>query len=234
MPTLFTLGDSFVTGYDESIANSYTTGKEYAFPTLVANILNLSLENLGVVGNDNEMILRDCVKISKGVQKDDIVLIVWSSPFRYQHSASVNDILINYIRQINTANHLLKGKNILQTQAFCPLAPYEFSKEYITQFEPENFLYWGIENNTLMDFVSNTWLDSTKTNIQRRHSNNPREWIQILIPFLDKERKDFTKCMHFNKNGHKRVAAMIAAEIGGRFSLSPRSGHAQISKRKLM
>lgn len=220
MPTLFTLGDSFVTGYDESILNQSTMGKEFAFPKLIADSFNYYSENLGYVGNDNKQILRDVYKIKNVIKPDDIVLVVWSSPFRNLNHLNVNDVLQRFISQINEVESILAESNLIQTQAFSPLVPYEFSKEYLQQFKPKSFLEWGEYNNTLTDFVSGAWLKKNKTNIQRKHSSNPRKMIKLLIPFLDEERKFFTKCMHFNKDGHKIVANFLKQEMLNKFTIN--------------
>jgi hypothetical protein len=86
---LFTFGDSFTEGYDEHSpwAKKYINWKGYkpkVFSEIVSEKLNFELINYGVGGSDNYTILESFFKHYKEIDKDDFIVINWSSTERFR------------------------------------------------------------------------------------------------------------------------------------------------------
>jgi hypothetical protein len=89
MKTLWTFGDSYTEGYDNisQWSKKYIKWKGYTpkvYGEVIADRLNINLKNIGKGGSDNYSILeRICENVDK-IADDDLIIIGWSSPFRFR------------------------------------------------------------------------------------------------------------------------------------------------------
>lgn len=217
MPILYVLGDSFTTSYQESKA----LHSKQAFPFLLAEKLGYECHNFGKVGNYNTRILDKSRELE--LKEDDILLVCWSTPYR---QAEESTAIVDFIDQIKEVENRFGNRKLIQTQAFSPLIPYEIDPDkLLSKLTSKSFLHWGKPNNTLIDLVTDCWLDESKTNIQRQFGIRPKDWLKLKFR---KEFKFLSECYHFNELGHSKVASFLEQEMRGRFSLPRRSRHARI------
>ena len=223
MQTLYVFGDSFATPFVDE--NNLSQPEMVEFPKIVADTFNLDCINYSIPGQSNFHIVELIKKHKSRITEKDIVLVALSNPYRDlldQTPSSMLSNLLNHIEEINTT---FKNNKVLITAAFNPICPYDFSAEELKKYKVENFLHWGKPNNTLMDYVTGTWLDESKMNVIAQEGVDRLRFLRLKKP---KTYKNLQACMHFNTNGHKLVAEMIVEEMEGRLSLSRRSRHARI------
>lgn len=89
MKTLWTFGDSLTAGYttEDKWAKDYIDWKGYKpkiFSEIIAEQLGIELMNLGKGGSDNDTIFETFCKNIKKIKENDIVLIGWSSLYRFR------------------------------------------------------------------------------------------------------------------------------------------------------
>ena len=90
---LFTFGDSWTEGIGGNIEEENTTNileektkirQKYCWPKHLSELLNTDYENFGVGGTSNQIIFNSvckCLSLKK-IQKDDFVIVMWTSPLR--------------------------------------------------------------------------------------------------------------------------------------------------------
>ena len=95
---LITFGDSWTAGHGVETEKQYKENptppkfieklrEQNSFPKWLGNLLNISYINLGVCGFGNEYIFNSVKENLKFINKDDLIIIVFSYPHRYkQHN----------------------------------------------------------------------------------------------------------------------------------------------------
>ena len=179
----FTVGDSWPSGDSKHIAmklqeldsQKYDYGKSYelikkfrewSFPKYLSQHFNMNNINLGFGGASNDDILFDVGKVINSITDDDFILVSFTTPFRTtrgvtQRETKIKNIIDNYYyNYILKAVRLLEGKKYLLTHAFTPIFGY-FDTESFDYIE--HFIEWDKKNNSLVDIITNTWLDESKT-----------------------------------------------------------------------
>ena len=92
---LITFGDSWTAGHGVETEKEYKENatppkfieklrEQNSFPKWLGNLLNISYINLGVCGFGNEYIYKEVENNLKFINKNDIIVIVFSYPHRYQ------------------------------------------------------------------------------------------------------------------------------------------------------
>lgn len=93
---LFTFGDSWTEGIGGNINEENTTDileektkirQKYCWPKHLSELLNVDYENYGVGGTNNQIIFNSicrCLSLKK-IEKDDFVVVLWTSPLRDNH-----------------------------------------------------------------------------------------------------------------------------------------------------
>jgi hypothetical protein len=95
MSRLITFGDSWTAGHGVETEKVYKENptppkfieklrEQNSFPKWLGNLLNISYINLGVCGFGNEYIYKAVEENLKFINKDDIIVIVFSYPHRYK------------------------------------------------------------------------------------------------------------------------------------------------------
>lgn len=93
MKSIWIFGDSFSASYKPDVfsnidwRNNYVLWKGYApkvYGEILANHLNMKLINKAVGGNDNYTIFQTFCDNAEYIEKDDIVIIGWTSYFRFR------------------------------------------------------------------------------------------------------------------------------------------------------
>ena len=223
MQTLYVFGDSFATPYVR--ADQPSQPEMVEFPKIIANTFDLDCINYSKPGQSNFHIVELIRKHKSRITEKDIVLIALSNPYRDLSDKTPSSMLDNLLKHIEEINTTFRNNRVLITAAFNPICPYDFSTVELKKYNVENFLQWGEPNNTLMDYVTGTWLDGSKVNVVAQEGVDRVRFLRLKKP---KIYENLQACMHFNTNGHKLVAEMLVEEMEGRFSLSRRSRHARI------
>jgi hypothetical protein len=93
---LFTFGDSWTEGIGGNIDEENTTNileektkirQKYCWPKHLSELLNANYENYGIGGTSNQIIFNSvckCLSLKK-IEKDDFVIVMWTSPLRDNH-----------------------------------------------------------------------------------------------------------------------------------------------------
>ena len=92
---LITFGDSWTAGHGVETEKEYKENptppkfieklrEQNSFPKWLGNLLNISYINLGVCGYGNEYIYKAVKENLKFINKEDVIVIVFSYPHRYQ------------------------------------------------------------------------------------------------------------------------------------------------------
>lgn len=254
----FTVGDSWASGDSKHIKaqlkkldsqkhgyarSCYTIKKfrEWSFPKYLSQHFNMNNINLGFGGANNEEILFGVGKVINSITNDDFILVSFTTPFRVTrgvppHETKVKKIIDNYYyNYILEAVRLLEGKKYLLTHAFTPIFGY-FDTESFDYIE--HFIEWDKKNNSLVDIITNTWLDESKISwankwdgrqfkvggkmealTQSVYKKEPQELcIRDNIEFGIEEKvwvkyPNIASCFHPSISGHKVIAKTLIPYI---------------------
>ena len=92
---LITFGDSWTAGHGVETEEEYKENstppkfieklrEQNSFPKWLGNLLNISYINLGVCGFGNEYIYKSVKDNLQFIEKEDLIIIVFSYPYRYK------------------------------------------------------------------------------------------------------------------------------------------------------
>jgi lysophospholipase L1-like esterase len=140
MSRLITFGDSWTAGHGVETEKEYKENptppkfieklrEQNSFPKWLGNLLNISYINLGVCGFGNEYIFNSVKENLKFINKDDLIIIVFSYPHRYKkHNKYTPEELFKKFETI------LYGYKKFYFNGFYPFienADFNFPKYYI-------------------------------------------------------------------------------------------------------
>jgi len=201
MNKLWTFGDSWVHG-TKKIARNET------FTYHIANSLKLENYNFGKNGASNSSI-KDIFDTAKyNFSKNDLILIVWTTPHRDESFEMYNKYfkfksiipLFKFPTLIQeVVDYLDKEKfNYKMTQCFNPIFGYDY--KLMKKVDGFNFIEWGKPNNTLIDIISYNWLKENQDNI----------FMNDKIEFSMGIEDNFVQnCKHPSPKGHKLIAKTL-------------------------
>lgn len=207
MANLWAFGDSFVYGEDVKVDES--------FPYFIAQDLGLQLINLGRPGGSNSFITENTCRQKIFYKKEDFILVVLTTPHRNEHVMSYNKLreftdsglytLESVCKDIKQIEDNLEGFNYIITQAFNPVFGYDYKlNPYI---EPKNFVEWGKPNNTIVDIISNNWLED---NTHHLFIDKTETLYANKKTFRDNFAKNFK---HPSAKGHRLIADKLLEYI---------------------
>jgi hypothetical protein len=96
--TLFTFGCSYTQDFNDTTIKNYLDYFQYrggsfppAWPTILAEKLNLNVSNYGIGAAGNDLIFNEICKHINEIKKDDVVIIGWSYIHRYKWGVDGSD-----------------------------------------------------------------------------------------------------------------------------------------------
>ena len=193
MNTLWTFGDSWTEGCQWDPNEGEQVFYKETFSYIVAKKLNYNLVNLGIGGFGNNAIYRKVNTYLPNFNKNDVIIITWTTPYRNERTTSITE-LPKYIIKLEEK---LKGYKVIMTQAFNPLFGYDY---IVDKINPKTFIEWGKPNNTMLDLITNNWLKDNQNNVFLNKS------IGIPSQFIERFAKDKK---HPGELGHKLIADKI-------------------------
>jgi hypothetical protein len=181
----FTIGDSWVSGDSKHSVDYFTkTGLEkfsdfhqthpeylrqfrrWSFPKYLSDHFNMNNINLGAGGSTNMDILYKLGMVIDSTTDEDFILVCFTTPFRLTRGVTKTTLDAQYIVDNYYHNYVLKavsmldGKRYLLTHAFTPIVGYFNTDSYD---HIEHFIEWDKKNNSLLDIVTDMWVDESKT-----------------------------------------------------------------------
>jgi hypothetical protein len=220
--------------------------KLVSFTKHLSECLGLEDYNLGRAGAWNQYIIEQVANFDSCYTENDFILVVFTTPFGREHEpvrtkdfnavgAPIEDdidkmgdwhryCLTKYYKQILDVKEILSGKKYLLTQGFSPIFGYVDTSSLPTHVD--NFIEWGVKNNTLIDIISNTWLDETKENFLLKKKKFMLSWLNKMYKFeqdiTEEENKKWrslvgkgliAKCNHPSPKGHELIAKTLLPYI---------------------
>lgn len=181
MANLWAFGDSWTYGQGVPFYLSYAA--------LISNKLNYKLINLASPGSSNNEIVKQIQLNKRNIQKDDFVIVGWTTPHRditleiknlkvdatwdkhlsrkKKIGSELTDIKVpikEWINCVNRGTDYLEGIDYVMTQAFNPVFGYDYIVKSSDIKNPENFIGWGKPNYTMSDMITNNFLaENTKS-----------------------------------------------------------------------
>lgn len=228
--SLWTFGCSFTAEYhpiDNDPPTTYDFYKEYnggKLPKIwaeqLSEKLSLSYKNKGEGATSNARIFYTFCDWCSKFKKEDIVMVQWTTPFRFLLANSNSNTLCDILpsckypeneydmemveaMMVNRANPVWVTEIIHYTKII-----NELCKE-----KGVNLFYWTYNEQDIWDYMEEKWEDFTYDNIiTYQHNNNQRNLLQYLgivtkdLQTIDAETGGKVKDAHLGKIGHKAQA----------------------------
>tara|TARA_A100001201_G_scaffold25748_1_gene28847 strand:+ start:1111 stop:1815 length:705 start_codon:yes stop_codon:yes gene_type:complete len=218
--TLWAFGDSWTAAAEVPFYESYAA--------LVSKKLNYRFINLARGGSSNHEIAKQIQLTRRNIQKDDLVIVGWTTPHRdisleirnlkvedtwdkhlrrqKKIGSELTDIKVpikDWLRILNKGIDLLEGLDYVMTQAFNPVFGYDYIVKPSDIKNPKKFIGWGKPNYTMCDMVTNNFLaENTKSLWMTKDSIKVRKNL-YMEPFFASDNK------HPSQHGHKIIAEYI-------------------------
>jgi len=198
---LITFGDSWTAGHGVETEKEYKENptppkfieklrEQNSFPKWLGNLLNISYINLGVCGFGNEYIYNSVKENLKFINKDDLIIIVFSYPHRYKkHNKYTPEELFKKF------NDILLGYNVFYFNGFYPFIEtdnFSFPKNYIN---PKGTLSYQLQVEEMInkkdvwEYGSKLVWDDTENYYQGDYHPN-LEGYKLIAEYIYKEIKD--------------------------------------------
>ena len=198
---LITFGDSWTAGHGVETEKEYKENatppkfieklrEQNSFPKWLGNLLNISYINLGVCGFGNEYIYKEVENNLKFINKNDIIVIVFSYPHRYKEHNKYTPIEL--FRKFES---LLFGYTKFYFNGFYPFIEnddFNFPKHYIN---PKGTLSYQLQVEEMInkkdvwEYGSKLVWDDTENYYQGDYHPN-LEGYKLIAEYIYKEIKD--------------------------------------------
>jgi len=154
---LITFGDSWTAGHGVETEEEYKENstppkfieklrEQNSFPKWLGNLLNISYINLGVCGFGNEYIYKSVKDNLQFIEKEDLIIIVFSYPYRYKkYNKYTPEALFEKFEK------LLDGYNRFYFNGFYPFIEndkFNFPNHYI---DPTGTLAYQLQMAEIQD-----------------------------------------------------------------------------------
>lgn len=218
--TLWAFGDSWTAAEEVPFDKSYAA--------LVSNKLNYRFINLARGGSTNHEILKQIQLARRNIQKDDLVIVGWTTPHRditleiknlkvedtwdkhlrrqKKIGSELTDIKVpinDWLTCINKGIDFLKGVDYVMTQAFNPVFGYDYIVKSSDIKNPKKFIGWGEPNYAMSDMITNNFLaENTKSLWMTKDSIKVTNNL-YMEPFFASDK------IHPSLHGHKIIAEYI-------------------------